>query len=210
MPGVALAAVLVGVAAAWFASAHDLTMLYADAIAPHYRAPSRRRPEPQHRAARDGLAPVAAPRAPAAGLVARAVELGLAAIPVDIACLVIEALSLFSLAKTLTARSRVAWLAVLLLHRIRRSSICTRPGPPNRCCSPRYSLTVAMLARWASTDKPYSGGEIALYCGLPAAAMVLSCYDGWAMAGVATVYVLGSRNGAGTSGATRSTSRAAS
>ena len=31
-----------------------------------------------------------------------------------------------------------------------------------------------MLARWASADKPYSGGEIALYCGLPAAAMVLS------------------------------------
>ena len=77
MPGVALAAVLIGVAAAWFASAHDLTMLYADARS-HLtiRAPPRRRPEPQHRAARDRLAPVAAPRPPAARLVARAVELG--------------------------------------------------------------------------------------------------------------------------------------
>ena len=102
----------------------------------------------------------------------------------------IEALSLFSLAKTLTRSKRVAWLAVVLL--LTNPSILylhtTALTEPVLFAS--LLLTVAMLARWASTDKPYSGGEIALYCGLPAAAMVLSRYDGWAMAGAATVYVL--------------------
>ena len=191
MPGVALAAVLVGVAAAWFASSHDLTMLYADARS-HLTIPRRLVDGPNHNIVQLGTVWLPLPHLALLPLVwSRALWCsGLAAIPVDVACLVVEALSLFSLAKTLTRSKRVAWLAVVLL--LTNPSILylhtTALTEPVLFAS--LLLTVAMLARWASTDKPYSGGEIALYCGLPAAAMVLSRYDGWAMAGAATVYVL--------------------
>ncbi|MCA9764630.1 MAG: hypothetical protein KC544_16030, partial [Gemmatimonadetes bacterium] len=51
-------------------------------------------------------------------------------------------------------------------------------------------LTVAALVRWADTEKPYSGGEMATFCGLPAAGMVLARYDGWAFVAAATVLVV--------------------
>ena len=49
--------------------------------------------------------------------------------------------------------------------------------------------TVAMLAKWAAREKPLSGGEIAVWCGLPAAAAVLSRYDGWAFVAAAALFV---------------------
>ena len=191
MPGVALAAVVIGLAAAWFASAHDLTMLYADARS-HLTIARRLVDGPNHNIVQLGTVWLPLPHLALLPFVwSRELwSSGVAAIPIDIACLVIEALSLFSLAKTLTHSKRVAWLAVVLL--LTNPSILylhtTALTEPVLFAS--LLVTVATLARWASTDKPYSGGEIALYCGLPAAAMVLSRYDGWAMAGAATVYVL--------------------
>jgi hypothetical protein len=191
MPGVALAAVIVGVAAAWFASAHDLTMLYADARS-HLTIARRLVDGPNHNIVQLGTVWLPLPHLALLPFVwSRALwHSGIAAVPVDVACLVVESLALFSLATTLTRSKRVAWLAVALL--LTNPSILylhtTALTEPVLFAS--LLVTVAMLARWAAADKPYSGGEIALYCGLPAAAMVLSRYDGWAMAGAATVYVV--------------------
>ena len=191
MPGVALVAVIVGVAAAWFASAHDLTMLYADARS-HLTIARRLVDGPNHNIVQLGTVWLPLPHLALLPFVwSRALwHSGIAAIPVDVACLVVESLALFSLATTLTRSKRVAWLAVVLL--LTNPSILylhtTALTEPVLFAS--LLVTVAMLARWAGAHKPYSGGEIALYCGLPAAAMVLSRYDGWAMAGAATVYVL--------------------
>jgi hypothetical protein len=50
--------------------------------------------------------------------------------------------------------------------------------------------TVAGLAGWVRSEKPYSGGELALFGGLPAALAALSRYDGWAMAAAGGAFVL--------------------
>jgi hypothetical protein len=56
-------------------------------------------------------------------------------------------------------------------------------------------LTVSGLARWAMARKPPSGGELAVYAGLPAAFAVMARYEGWAMlaAGSAFVVIVGLR-----------------
>ncbi|MCA0435753.1 MAG: hypothetical protein KDB39_13035 [Austwickia sp.] len=51
-------------------------------------------------------------------------------------------------------------------------------------------LTIAALARWATSTRHLSGGELAVFAGLPAAAGCLTRYEGWATAAAATAYVL--------------------
>ncbi len=116
MPGVALAAVVIGVAAAWFASAHDLTMLYADARS-HLTIARRLVDGPNHTIVQLGTVWLPLPHLALLPFVwSRSLwHSGVAAIPVDVACLVIESLALFSLATTLTRSKRVAWIAVALL-----------------------------------------------------------------------------------------------
>ena len=74
MPGVALLAVIIGFAAAVFASSHNLTMLYADALS-HLTISRRLIDGPNHSIVQlgHGVAPVAAPRAAAVRVVPSAV-----------------------------------------------------------------------------------------------------------------------------------------
>jgi len=58
---------------------------------------------------------------------------------------------------------------------------------------------VAGLARWATVRRTPSGGELAVFAGVPAAVAVLSRYEGWALllGGTAFVLITGLRNGKG-------------
>lgn len=50
-------------------------------------------------------------------------------------------------------------------------------------------MTVAGLASWITSTSPFSGGELAVFAGIPAALAVLSRYDGWALAVAAAAFV---------------------
>lgn len=49
---------------------------------------------------------------------------------------------------------------------------------------------VAGLARWATVARTPSGGELAIFAGIPAMVAVMSRYEGWALAAVGTIFVL--------------------
>lgn len=65
----------------------------------------------------------------------------------------------------------------------------------------------AGLARWSSIRRTPSGGELAVFAGVPAAIAVLSRYEGWAMllGGSAFVLIVSIRKGKGLGSAVRAT-----
>lgn len=189
--GVAAIALLVGSAAWWFSDRHGLTMLYADARS-HMTIARRIVDGPNH-----GLVQLGTVWLPLPHLVLAPFTLltgwwrsGLSAMPVNLTCLVIEAIALFRVV-LLASRSRTgAWAAVavlltnpgwLYLH-------TTSLGEPVLFAA--VLVTVAGLSGWVRSDKAYSGGELTVFCGLPAAAAVLSRYDGWALAMAGAVFVV--------------------
>lgn len=107
----------------------------------------------------------------------------------NVACLVIEAVCVFRVTHVASRSVAAGWFAVLLL--------VTNPGwlylhttalgEPVLFAS--VALLVAGLSGWATKDHPYSGGMLTIFCGLPAAAAVLSRYDGWAFAAAGAAYV---------------------
>lgn len=44
-----------------------------------------------------------------------------------------------------------------------------------------FTMTIAGLTHWATAARPLSGGELALYAGLPATVALLSRYEGWVL-----------------------------
>jgi Dolichyl-phosphate-mannose-protein mannosyltransferase len=190
-PGVALAAVVIGVIAYWFASKHDLLLLYADARS-HLTIARRLIDGPNHGIVQLGTVWLPLPHIVLVPFVSfRSLwHTGVAAIPVDIACLVIESLSIFSLVRRLTRTRWAAWIAVAILLTNPSMLYLHTTALTEPVLFASLLATVAMLAKWAAATKPFSGGEIAVYCGLPAAAAVLSRYDGWAFVAAAGVFVL--------------------
>jgi 4-amino-4-deoxy-L-arabinose transferase-like glycosyltransferase len=189
-PGVALAAMVVGIVAFWFASRHDLMFLYADARS-HLTIARRLIDGPNHGIVQLGTVWLPLPHLVLAPFVAIQSwwHTGAAAIPIDIVCLMIESLAIFSLVRRLTKTRWAAWVAVAIL--LTNPSILylhtTALTEPVLFAS--LLATAAMLAKWAAAPKAFSGGEIAVYCGLPAAAAVLSRYDGWAFVAAAGLFV---------------------
>ncbi len=190
-PGVALAAIVVGIVAYWFASKHDLLLLYADARS-HLTIARRLIDGPNHGIVQLGTVWLPLPHIVLVPFVSsRSLwHTGVAAIPVDIACLVIESLSIFSLVRRLTRTRWAAWIAVAILLTNPSMLYLHTTALTEPVLFASLLATVAMLAKWAAATKPFSGGEIAVYCGLPAAAAVLSRYDGWAFVAAAGVFVL--------------------
>jgi hypothetical protein len=190
-PGVAALALLAGAVAWWFADRRGLPLLYADARS-HLTISRRLLDGPNHGIVQLGTVWLPLPHLVVTPftMVTRWWMSGAAVLPVNLVCLVIEAVALFRVVFD-AGRSRVgAWIAVvvllanpgwLYLH-------TTALGEPVLFAA--ILLTVAALGRWIRSDKPYSGGELAVFCGLPAAAAVLSRYDGWAMAAAAGLFVL--------------------
>jgi hypothetical protein len=190
VPGVALLAVIIGVAAALFASQHDLMMLYADARS-HLTIARRLIDGSNHGMVQLGTVWLPVPHIVLTPFVASRWlwHTGLAAIPVDIACLVIEALAIFSLVRTITRTRWASWIAVTLLLSNPSVLYLHTTALTEPVLFAALLATTAMLAKWIAHAKPWSGGEIAVYCGLPAALAVLSRYDGWAFVVAATLFV---------------------
>jgi hypothetical protein len=189
--GVAAVALAAGLLAWWFSDRHGLTMLYADARS-HMTISRRLLDGPNHSLVQLGTVWLPLPHIVVAPftLVTAWWRSGIAALPVNLACLVIEAIALFRVVR-LASLSRVgAWIAVLVL--------LTNPGwlylHTTSLGEPvlfaAVLVTIAGLSGWVRSDKPYSGGELTVFCGLPAAAAVLSRYDGWAIAAAGGVFVL--------------------
>ncbi|MEV8442161.1 hypothetical protein AB0425_32700 [Actinosynnema sp. NPDC051121] len=49
---------------------------------------------------------------------------------------------------------------------------------------------IAGMAHWATARRPMSGGELAVYAGVPAAASVLSRYEGWVLVASMAVFIV--------------------
>ena len=189
--GVVLVALVAGLFATWYSASHDLLLLYGDARS-HLTIARRLIDGPNAGIVQLGTVWLPLPHL----LLVPFVEsrwlwhTGLAAIPVGLACLAIEALSVYSIVGTVGGSRRARWIAVLVfvtnpsllyLH----TTALTEP-----VLFAAMLTTVATLARWATAEKAYSGGEIAVFCGLPATAAVLSRYDGWAFVVAAAAFVV--------------------
>jgi hypothetical protein len=114
---------------------------------------------------------------------------GLAGAILGTICLGVECRSLYAILRIAGLRGKTAAIGVgaylsnpglLYLH----TTALTEPT-----LLALMLLGSAGLAKWAVARKVYSGGEMALYCGLPAALAVLSRYDGWAWTAAAACFV---------------------
>ena len=166
----------IGFAAAWFASAHDLTMLYADARS-HLTIARRLVDGPNHNIVQLGTVWLPLPHLALLPLVVVARCCGTRASPRS------RSTSRASSSRrcrssrsrtTLTRSKRVAWLAVRAaphepVDPLPAHDRADRAGAVRRAARAPWRCSLGGRA----PTKPYSGGEIALYCGLPAAAMVL-------------------------------------
>jgi hypothetical protein len=188
--GVAAVALVAGLVAWWFSDRHGLTMLYADARS-HMTISRRLLDGPNHSLVQLGTVWLPLPHIVVAPftLVTAWWRSGLAAMPVNLICLVIEAIALFRIVRIASLSRLGAWIAVLVL--------VTNPGwlylHTTSLGEPvlfaAVLVTIAGLSGWVRSEKPYSGGELTVFCGLPAAAAVLSRYDGWAIAAACAVFV---------------------
>ena len=183
MPGVALAAVVIGVAAAWFASAHDLTMLYADARS-HLTIARRLVDGPNHSIVQLGTVWLPLPH-----LAARAVRV--VALVVALGC---------RRDPRRRRMSRGRGAGALLARDARSPVRSASRGSPSRLLLTNPSIlylhttaltepvlfaallgTVAMLARGRAPRSPTPVARSRSTAVCPRRPMVLSRYDGWAM-----------------------------
>ena len=189
--GVVAVAACAGLLAWWFSERHGLPMLYADARS-HMTISRRLLDGPNNALMQLGTVwlPLAHLLVAPFTMITSWWGSGAAAIPVNLLCLIVESIALFRIV-LLASNSRLgAWISVgvllsnpgwLYLH-------TTSLGEPVLFAA--IMVTVSGLAGWVDSAKPYSGGELTVFCGLPAAAAVLAGYLGWAMALAAGAFVL--------------------
>ncbi|MBL8776812.1 MAG: hypothetical protein JNK12_12805 [Acidimicrobiales bacterium] len=102
---------------------------------------------------------------------------------VGAACLAVEAAALWHVTTVLNRDARFAGLVVVVLYVTNPTILFLHTSAfAEPVLYAAVLLTAAALVHWAVREKPYSGGEMALYCGGPAALAVLARYDGWAFA----------------------------
>jgi hypothetical protein len=188
---VALAgAALVLVASAWAAS-QELQLLYADARS-HLTIARRLVDGPNRGMVQLGtvwlpfqhllLAPFAA--------IGALWTSGWAGAIVGAACMAVSVAAIWFLATVLSGGSRLAGLLGAVLYATNPTILFLHTAAFAEPVLYASVLTAtAGLVHWATRPKPFSGGEMALYCGAPTALAVLARYDGWAFAAVATVAV---------------------
>jgi hypothetical protein len=178
--GVALVVAVAGIAAAIWAAQHDL-LAYADARS-HLTISRRLIDGPNRGFVQIGTVwlpfqhLVMVPFVAVRGLWAS----GWAAVPVGIACLVVEALGVYGIVTTLV-RSRLAgWVAALLATTTPAVLYLHTTALTEPVLYAALIVTAYALTRWAVQAKPASSGEMAVVCGIPALAATLARYDGWA------------------------------
>ena len=104
-------------------------------------------------------------------------------------CLAVSTWCVWTITWRVTSSAPAAWVAAVAL--------CANPGwlyvHTTAFQEPVLFATLLVccvgLTGWALSPKAYSGGEIAVFCSLPAGLAVLSRYDGWAFAIVGTLAV---------------------
>ena len=113
---------------------------------------------------------------------------GWAVIPVNVVCFAVEAVCVHRL---LARRfgARVAWVGVALLLVNPSLLYVHTTAMTEPVLLAAVLLTIAALDHWSQLTKAYSGGEMAVFCGLPATAAVLARYDGWMLAALGGVAV---------------------
>ncbi len=114
---------------------------------------------------------------------------GWAACLVGIGCLAVSAAALHHIAARLGLgrAGRLAALAALLLNPSLLYAYTTALTEPVLIAA--MLATIAGLARWATATRTPSGGELAVYAGVPAAAAALSRYEGWALLVTGSAFV---------------------
>ncbi|MDQ6696549.1 MAG: phospholipid carrier-dependent glycosyltransferase [Actinomycetota bacterium] len=184
--GAALVAVAITLLASWFSASHHLMFLYADARS-HLTISRRLIDGPNAGMVQFGTVWLPLPHAIMVPFVMSRWlwHTGLAAVPVGAVCLAIEALSVRSIVRRMTGSRLAAWCALLLLVTNPSVLYLHTTALTEAPLFAAMALTVAALVRWSTVPKAHSGGEIALFCGLPATAALLSRYDGWAFVFVA-------------------------
>lgn len=191
--GAVSVAVLVTLAAAWFSSAHHLNFLYSDARS-HLTISRRLIDGPNAGMVQFGTVWLPLPHAMMIPFVAFKWlwHTGWAAVPIGAMCLAVEALSVRSIVLRLTNSRVAAWSSLLLLVTNPSVLYLHTTALTEAPLFAAMALTVAALVRWSTVAKAHSGGEIAIFCGLPATAALLSRYDGWAfvVAAAATMFVV--------------------
>ena len=185
--GVALVAVLAGIAATWFASHHDLMLLYADARS-HLTIARRLLDGSNHGIVQLGTVWLPLPHLLLAPftMIGSLWHTGMAAIPINLACLAIEAVSVYAIVRILGGPRLVAWIGVLALLSNPSILYLHTTALTEPVLYAALLGTTATLTLWATREKAYSGGEIAVHCGLPATAAILARYDGWAFVAAAS------------------------
>ncbi len=106
-----------------------------------------------------------------------------------IICGVTTAVALFRIAQRTGVGSAGGWIAAMVM--------ATNPSwsylsavPMTEPFSVAFTcLTVAGLLGWSTSKRPYSAGMTALFCGLPAAADVLSRFEGWGFVALTSLFV---------------------
>ena len=105
-------------------------------------------------------------------------------------CLAIEVAALCHIATVLNGGARLAGLLAVVLYATNPTILAMHTTAfTEPVLYAAVLVATSGLVHWAVRDKPYSGGEMALYCGAPAALAVLARYDGWAFVVVWTACV---------------------
>lgn len=106
-----------------------------------------------------------------------------------ILCSVATAVSLHRIAERTGVGNAGGWIAAMVMAINPSWSYLSAVPMTEPFCVAFSCLTVAGLLGWSSSKRPYSAGMTALFCGLPAAADVLSRFEGWGFVAVASVFV---------------------
>lgn len=105
-------------------------------------------------------------------------------------CMAIEAAAIWHITAVLNRGSRIAGLLAAVVYVTNPTILFLHTSAFAEPVLYASVLTAtAGLVHWAAREKPWSGGEMALYCGAPTALAVLARYDGWAFAAAAAVCV---------------------
>lgn len=185
----AMLAIIVCVVAALWSSGHGLMTLYADARS-HLTISRRLVDGPNQGVVQLGTVWLPLPHlllVPTV-MVKSWWHSGWAVVPLNALCLAAQATAIFKMAAH-RWNPRVAWMCTALLLSSASLLYVHTTAFTEPVLLAAVTVTIAGLYRWSTATKAYSGGEMAIFCGVPAAAGVLARYDGWAIAVACAVCV---------------------
>lgn len=178
---VALGAAAVTLAAAWWTSSRGLDLVYADSRS--HLSIARRLVDGPNR----GLVQLGTVWLPLQHLLLAPMSVfgpfwtnGWGAAILGAACMAVEAAAIWHIATSLNRGARLAGLVAVVLYVTNPSILYLHTSAfAEPVLYASVLVATSGLVHWAGREKPFSGGEMALYCGAPAALAVLARYDGW-------------------------------